>query len=257
MFKRYLLSLFISFISVNAMAEENVLLTCAKKNIPEAIISGGIYASILNPAAMALGLAYYGNSLYKCKINTDEEISYKKSSEEKESTLISRINSFEKSINDYDVEFKNTNSRIARTEEDLKKSVEESLTKVQEDYINLNKSLVEYADKIKEKQIEFSTAVDGKIEEMKKSKEVFIKEIEEKSDSEKENIMITGDEAIKNIYQNLKKIEDSEVKIERQVYENGVSEETSVVKKPLENIEKDTKESALDKNVSEKSEDKK
>lgn len=251
MFKRSCFALFLAFSSVPVYAGENVILTCAKKNIPEALISGGIYAAVLNPAALAVALAYYGNSLYKCKTSSEEFSDYKKSLEDKEAAFASKIESFEKSINDYDSKFKNSNERIARTEEDLKKSVDESLTKVKDDYVNLNKSLVEYAEKIKEKQKEFTQAVDGKIEEMNKSKEVFIKEIEEKSGFEKENIMTTGDEAIKNIYQQLKKIEESEVKIEKKVYENGVSEETSTVKKPLENIEQNTKEGALNKNTEE------
>jgi len=67
--------------------------------------------------------------------------------------------------------------------------------------------------------------------------------LEEKANQEKENILETGDRVIKTIYDELKKIEQSEVKIERKI-EDKESPDTFETKeqtvKPLDGLSKET-----------------
>jgi len=146
-----LLAVSIFIFSVTAKAEsieskkDSSIVFCLKDNIPEAIISGGIYAAILNPISIALSVGYYGNSIYKCY---EESESNKKAAEElelKNKLVEEQVKLFESKINRFESDYSIMAEKVSKSEESMKKEVQDSIMKVKEDYVNLNKSLAEYS----------------------------------------------------------------------------------------------------------------
>jgi len=83
------------------------------------------------------------------------------------------------------------------------------------------------------------------LSQLKSEKEAYIKEIEKKSNFELQFILETGDDVIKNIYEELKKIADSEVAFQRKIEDEEVKdnkkEKKEETQKPLVNLKENVK----------------
>lgn len=192
-------------------------MSCAKETIPEGLLAAGLYSAILNPMALVVSIGYYGNSLYKCSNKFEE----KKSNLD----LISKIFLLEDEVKKLNIAIENTESRVKLSEENSKKYVDESIGKVSSIYEDTNKMLFDNVVEVKDKQEILNKSLEDKIKELNEIKDKFLKEIEVKSDIEKKAILETGDDSIKKIYEELRKIADSEVKFEKKVDDKEVSEE--------------------------------